>query len=91
VAGLTWTDNDEAEKTSVRRMIEHYLPEEVREEARYFGGHRPVPGAYNARAEGRYIQIHNPQQFQVACCLPERPIDEETCIVDIENVTHHLA
>ncbi len=90
VAGLTWTDNDEAEKTSVRRMIEHYLPEEVWAEARYFGGHRPVSGKYNARAAGLYLQIHNPQKFQVACCYPDHVIDGDTCVVDIENVTRHL-
>ncbi|HEQ72649.1 MAG TPA: hypothetical protein ENN69_09185, partial [Spirochaetia bacterium] len=87
VYGLTWTDNDEAAAGSVRKMIEHYLPPETWESARYFGGHRPVAGLLNARADGQYLQIHNPQGFQVAYCQPFEPVNEETCMVEIPDVT----
>lgn len=90
VAGLTWTDNDEADKSSVRKMIRHYLPEEVWERARYFGGHRPVSDRYRTRADGSYVQIHNPQRFQVALVDPRRTIDEETVVVEIENAAGGL-
>ena len=52
VAGLTWTDNDEAEPGSVAGMLEHYLGLEAAA-ARYFGGHRPIGGAYGLRADGQ--------------------------------------
>ena len=65
VAGLTWTDNDAAERGSVRKMIEHFLGK-AGKGMFYFGGHRPVPGLFNRRAAGRYIQIHNPRQYQIA-------------------------
>jgi hypothetical protein len=90
VAGLTWTDNDEADRSSVRKMIEHYLPEEAWERARYFGGHRPVSDRYLTRADGRYVQIHNPQRFQVAYLAPLEAINEETCVVEIENIARRL-
>ncbi len=90
VAGLTWTDNDEADKSSVRKMIRHYLPEDVWERARYFGGHRPVGDRYLTRADGRYLQIHNPQRFQVALVDPRRAIDEETVVVEIDNAARQL-
>jgi hypothetical protein len=91
VVGLTWTDNDEAEKASVRKMIEHYLPEDVWGEARYFGGHRPVSDRYLARAEGRYLQIHNPQKFQVALVAAQGTIDGETVVVEIDNIARLFA
>jgi hypothetical protein len=85
VSGLTWTDNDEAEEGSVSRMLEHYLPAEAQAEGRYFGGHRPVSGVYASRADGLYIQIHNPQKFQIVCLSAVEPIDERRCFAEIEN------
>jgi hypothetical protein len=66
VAGLTWTDNGEAAPGSVQRMLAHYLGEEEAAGGYYFGGHRPVSGGYELRAEGRYVQIHDPDRFVVA-------------------------
>jgi hypothetical protein len=91
VYGLTWTDNDEAENGSVRKMIEHYLPKEVWEQAKYFGGHRPVSNTYYARAGGLYLQIHNPQKFQVGYVRCGEVINAETCIIEIGNRTRHLS
>jgi hypothetical protein len=66
IYGLTWTDNGEAEPDSVARMLEHYLGEEGAQGGYYFGGHRPVQGSYRLRADGRYVQIHDPERFVVA-------------------------
>jgi hypothetical protein len=66
VEGFTWTDNDAAEAGSVEGMIRHYLPEDQWEKAFYFGGHRPVSGLYRTRAEGRYVQFHNPMKYVIA-------------------------
>ncbi|HVO37653.1 MAG TPA: hypothetical protein VMV03_01375 [Spirochaetia bacterium] len=66
VTGLTWTDNNEAEPDSVARMLAGYLDEEAAARAYYFGGHRPAIGKYRLRAQGRYVQIHDPDRFVIA-------------------------
>jgi hypothetical protein len=83
VYGLTWTENDEAEPGSVRRMLEHYLGEQAAGGAFYFGGHRPVRERYRLRAEGRYVQIHDPERWGVALLPAEGPIDLERDIVEL--------
>ena len=67
VEGLTWTADGSADDGSVQKMLEYYIEnEEDRKNSYYFGGHRPVKNLYNPRAEGRYIQIHNPDKFIIA-------------------------
>jgi hypothetical protein len=61
VFDLTWTDNGAAEKGSVRSYLDEYFPADPK--ALMFGGHRPVRDRYTTRADGRYIQIHNPAKF----------------------------
>jgi len=84
VAGLTWTDNDEAEPGSVQLMLEHYLGAEAGS-ARYFGGHRAAAGGYGLRADGRYVQIHDPERFQVALLHPAAAVDPERDVRCITN------
>lgn len=64
VFDLTWTANGEADKNSVSSYLEEYFPGEIK--ARFFGGHRPVTALYNIRADGKYIQIHNPNCYVAA-------------------------
>ncbi|AEJ61721.1 hypothetical protein Spith_1457 [Spirochaeta thermophila DSM 6578] len=82
IYGLTWTDNEAADEGSVEGMLAHYLPDVP--DAVYFGGHRPVSGAYMERAGGRYIQVHNPSRWGVAVVMPDRAFDPETDLVDIQ-------
>jgi hypothetical protein len=86
VEGLTWTANDEADDHSVARMIEYYLGEDARDGAYYFGGHRPVNGRFAQRAEGKYVQIHNPDRFIIALLNPDQSIDLERDVKEIEPV-----
>ena len=83
VEGLTWTDNDEAERGSVARMLEHYLGLEA-SPARYFGGHRPI-GRFRLRAGGRYVQIHDPESFRIALLPPGAEIDPRKDVFTIEH------
>lgn len=85
VEGLTWTANEEAEDGSVGRMLTYYLDSDEHDDARYFGGHRPVRGMYHLRADGKYVQIHNPERFIIALIQPEGEIDLERDILAIEN------
>jgi hypothetical protein len=83
VLGLTWTGDGEAEADSVRRMLEHYLGQA--EGAYYFGGHRPVRG-FNLRADGRYVQIHDPERWVLALLPADGRIDPQRDILDIGEV-----
>lgn len=78
VFGLTWTPNDGAEEGSVERMLEHYLGTS---DALHFGGHRPIAGSYELRAQGHYIQLHNPDAEIVAVLPADRPIDPRRDII----------
>jgi hypothetical protein len=86
VEGLTWTANDEAEPESVSQMLDYYLQMGEEEQCYYFGGHRPVMGLYNLRAEGKYVQIHNPSKFGIVLIKPEGSINLDEDIFEIENV-----
>ncbi len=83
VLGLTWTGDGEAEADSVQRMLEHYLGQA--EGAYYFGGHRPVRG-FNLRADGRYVQIHDPERWVLALLPADGRIDPQRDILDIGEV-----
>ena len=66
VSGLTWTDNDQAERGSVQRMLSCHLGEAEGARGWYFTGHRPVSGHFRLRAGGRLVQIHDPEAFMIA-------------------------
>ena len=85
IEGLIWTANDDSEPGSVEEMIAYYLECEEGEDCYYFGGHRPVQGLYNPRADGKYIQIHNPNRFVVARIDGGGPVSLEGDIIEIEN------
>lgn len=61
VFDFTWTANEEAETSSVLSYLEEYFPNDIN--ALMFGGHRPVKEKFLTRADGRYIQIHNPDEY----------------------------
>jgi len=85
IEGLTWTADDSANDGSVQEMLNYYIEnEEDRKNAYYFGGHRPVKDLYNPRADGRYIQIHNPDKFIIAR-IGKEPIDLKRDIIELEN------
>jgi hypothetical protein len=84
VSGLTWTDNDQADPRNVASMLEALLGEEA-EHGYYFGGHRAVEGRYRLRAGGRFVQIHDPSRFVIACCPASGEIDLDRDIREIEG------
>ena len=88
VLGLTWTDNGEAEPSSVSALLDRYHPGNPK--ARYFTGHRPVRGSYRELSGGRHLQIHNPDRFLVAWVMPNRDFDPELDIGDIRNISYLL-
>ncbi len=85
VEGFTWTDNDQADPDSVEQMLGSYLEPEWQENGRYFGGHRTVPGRFRLRANGKYVQIHNPGKWAFARIAPDRPIDVRRDVCELKN------
>jgi len=85
VSDLIWTDNDAAEEDSVERMLAHYLKDHG--DAVYFGGHRTISGRYRLRAGGRFIQIHNPDRFNAAWVMADRPFDPDSDIGEIADIS----
>jgi hypothetical protein len=85
VSGLTWTDNGQAEEGSVQRMLDHFLGEEEGRTALYFGGHRPVSDGYRLRADGRFVQIHDPDRFVIALLPAAGDLDPERDIRYIDG------
>ena len=75
IAGLTWTDNDEARPGSVAAMLEHFLP--MVQKPRYITGHRPIPGLFLERSSGLHLQIHNPNHQVVVWVRADREIQAE--------------
>ena len=90
VSGLTWTDNDEAERGSVQRMLECYLGEQEGSRGWYFTGHRPVSGHYRLRAGGRLVQIHDPQSFMIAHLPVAAGIDPKINVLTIDPVADEV-
>jgi hypothetical protein len=90
VSGLTWTDNDEAERGSVQRMLDCYLGEEEGSHGWYFTGHRPVSGHFRLRAGGRLVQIHDPERFMIAHLPAAAEIDPRKNVFTIEPETGEM-
>ncbi|MCE5256577.1 MAG: metallophosphoesterase [Spirochaetaceae bacterium] len=68
VESLIWTGNGEAQEKAAARTMANLLGREPGDDggARWFSGHRPIAGAWAARAGGLVIQIHNPGEMQFA-------------------------
>ena len=43
-----------------------------------------MSGLFNPRADGKYIQIHNPRKFVIAYIQADRDIDLESDIIEVE-------
>lgn len=98
VYGLTWTANEAAADGSVAAMLDEFCggksgaesgdEKNARAngtEARYIGGHRQVKGKYFERQGGLYIQIHNPNEQNVAVVRTDRTFVPKTDILGVEK------
>ena len=90
VQGLTWTDNNQAKKNSVAKMLDAYLDEGAASGNYYFGGHRPVKNLYDSRAAGHYIQIHNPGKFIIGHIKETGPINLDRDIIELKDRTREI-
>ncbi|MBQ9538779.1 MAG: hypothetical protein IJU95_05870, partial [Treponema sp.] len=74
--------NDGAEDGSVAQTFANLTGCQP-DKALWFGGHRPVEGKYALRQDGHYVQIHNPNEMNVAYISPDRPFDLEKGIFSV--------
>lgn len=76
VEGLTWTRNDEAEENSCRKLFRELSGKRKAKGILWFGGHRPVKDCrYKLRQNDSYIQIHNPDEMNIAFVVPGKEFD----------------
>lgn len=84
IESFTWTANDEVEGDTCRQILKKLSPKFKRNGVIWFGGHRPVMQAkYCLRQDCSYIQIHNPEEMNVAFVDPERDFDPEKDIISL--------
>lgn len=85
VFGLTWTANDKAEEGSIENTIVNLAGRKNLKNYVWLGGHRPVYGKFAFRQDGKYIQIHNPDEENVALVLPDKKFEPKENIISVEN------
>ncbi len=83
VKSLTWTQNDCAEEGGVEKMLLEFTHKKSCDNLFYFAGHRPVSGKYFLRQNGKFIQIHNPEEQNIALVYTDRVFNPENDIVSV--------
>lgn len=86
IKAFTWTRNKEADEGSVKAILQNLLGKKS-DGARYIGGHRPVYDKYELWQDGLYVQIHNPEQENVAIVKTDKPFDPDSDIVGVERAS----
>ena len=72
---FTWTDNDRSIDGTVAAFLEDWFP--GNSDVKYFGGHRVIKEKYNLRADGKYVQIHNPLRFPVVYLRDSKDLQKD--------------
>ena len=83
VKSLTWTQNDIAEDGGVEKMLLEFTRKKSSDNLFYFAGHRPVSGKYCLRQNGKFIQIHNPEEQNIALVYTDRFFNPDNDIVSV--------
>jgi hypothetical protein len=85
VEALIWTPNGSARDGSVGRSLAAVLGRGASPGALWFAGHRPVSGSYALRAQGLFVQFHDPSSRRVAYLLPGRDPDPDRDIYSLPS------
>ena len=83
VKSLTWTQNDCAEDGGVEKMLLEFTRKKSSDNLFYFAGHRPVSGKYCLTQNGKFIQIHNPEEQNIALVYTDRVFNPDNDIVSV--------
>lgn len=81
IYGLTWVDNDQAERGSAEGTLRSFFGNPGGK--RIFGGHRPVSGHYSLRQDGAYVQINTPNEWVVAAFTDMATFNPDAHIIKI--------
>lgn len=79
--GLTWTANDVVSGDAVKKMLTKYQKNFPK--ALYFAGHRPIKNKIQYRADGKFIQIHNPFLTNVVYLEPGGDFNPDKNILEV--------
>ncbi|MBR5645560.1 MAG: metallophosphoesterase [Treponema sp.] len=85
VFGLIWTRNGQVKDNTVQPVLENLLGKKSASDAFYFAGHRPVNGKYSLRQNGKFVQIHNPLEQNVAIVSKNKIFDPEKDIYEVNS------
>ena len=83
IEDLTWTNNDDAEENSVKKIIKNLLG--TNSKAIYFAGHRPVIENFKKLHNGLFYQIHNPHKQNIVLIYKDKDFNPETDIIGVEK------
>lgn len=85
VFGLIWTRNGQVKENTVEFVLNELLGKKHASKAFYFAGHRPVKGKYSLRQNGKFIQIHNPLEQNVAIVSKDKIFNPDEDIYEVKN------
>ncbi|MCQ2242448.1 metallophosphoesterase [Treponema sp.] len=84
VEGLTWTRNDEVFDNTCKKNLKKLNSKAKCSGVLWFGGHRPVKDAnYFLRQKGAYLQLHNPDEMNVAYVVPGNKFNPDEDVIGI--------
>lgn len=82
--GLTWTRNDEVFDLTCKKNLKKLNSRAKGSGVLWFGGHRPVKDAkYKLRQDGSYLQLHNPEEMNVAYVVPGLKFNPDKDIIEL--------
>lgn len=84
VFGLTWTQNSVVQDKTCIKSEKKLFGKKYHDNIFWFGGHRPVTEKFKSRQDGKYIQIHNPFEENVAFVAADRVFDPVTDIFPVK-------
>lgn len=84
VCSLTWTGNDDVSENTCRKTLKKLNSKAKSKGVIWFGGHRPVKECkFLLRQKGCYIQLHNPDEMNVAFIEHGKCFDPENGILSL--------
>lgn len=84
IEGLTWTRNDDVFEQTCKKNLLNLVGKVKNKGVLWFGGHRPVKEAkYFLRQKGEYLQLHNPEEMNVALVIPGKKFDPERDLIEL--------
>lgn len=85
IYSLIWTRNGDVKDNTVVPIMENLFGKENAKNSFYFGGHRPVKEKYELRQNGKYIQIHNPAEQNIAIVSGKTIFNPEQDIIGVKK------